>query len=218
MVTRPSRKIARSSLIGIASHAQKAKKCVALQASFDEQLAPRAPRPEHDVADLAHSAAVGLGNARIVGALVAIAKEAVARALQVRTLLRIGIGHGAGELTRHPAVERGKIGVATHRDFAARPGIGAIEAGVRPGRGTWGWSKRVDGSCRLRRKRIGWGKLVQIRFFRRSRPGEGRERSDDFIGIGDSQDAPAGVGGRLHRVEDVRAQRPASSNHGDAGR
>src|SRR5688500_1630939 len=70
----------------LASTTIRAENLPSRQGWIDQGLTPWTPGPEHDVADLAHAAAIGLRDAGVVGAAVPISKEGVARPLKVRAL------------------------------------------------------------------------------------------------------------------------------------
>src|SRR6185503_3743930 len=110
------------------------------------------PAALHDVADLAHSADVGVADAGIIRTTVAISEEAIARPLQDRPLFGRGIRHGSAELAGHLSVERREAGITADRYLTATARIGAIEAwpsadglwGRRGGlsRRQWCWRRR----------------------------------------------------------------------------
>src|SRR5215212_423371 len=81
------------------------------QPAFDERLPRRLPAPSHDVTDLPHAPAVGIGDTGIVAARVAVREEPRAGALEERALRRSADGNGATELRRHLAVQRRQAGI-----------------------------------------------------------------------------------------------------------
>ena len=69
------------------------------------QLLPAAPPPGGDIVNLAHAPAIGIGDAGICAAAVAIAKEAVAGLDEQAAFFGTAIGGGAAILRGHFAVE-----------------------------------------------------------------------------------------------------------------
>ena len=93
------------------------------------------PPTFHDVADLAHAADIGVADAALLWAAIAIRIETVA--------VSRSRSRWSGEareterpiLRRHVPIERGQTRVGAHGDLAAGPGAGAVEA----------WPRRSDG-------------------------------------------------------------------------
>ena len=92
------------------------------------------PAAGHDIADFLNAAAIGIGDAIVGAAAVAVIEKAAPCVLERVSLSAIGLRHCAVELRRHLPVERSQPAIVAHRNLAARARVAAVEA--RPsGRG-----------------------------------------------------------------------------------
>src|SRR3954451_12204374 len=82
-------------------------------------LSRLAPTAFHDVANLAHPAAISVSHALAVGATVAVGEEAVARGLKLPQLRRRRGRQRSAILSRHTLVQRREPAVGADRDLAA---------------------------------------------------------------------------------------------------